>query len=488
MKNIFTYGLLCFSCVIVSSCSTLKRAPKQTHEDLLQKEIWRNELPHADTTPVKPHFPKVLEKTLSNGLRVFVVEDKRLPIVEIGVAFKNGSALDPIGKAGLQNLTTTMLKEGTTKLTSLELAEAFANLGTEVRMGVGKDLAYISAGVLSNKVKDAFALISSMVQNPRLSEDDFARVKLQQQNSIQSDLGTPNYVAQVRFLMAAYGEKHPYAYPSAGTVQTLGNINLNDVKKSHKLNFGPNNAALVVAGDVTLKQVTNLAERYFGHWKKIKDPFRPVPSPKKSKQMQTILVSRPSMPQTLLLVGQPAATQKDKNLPTYEVFQNILAGMPTSRLGANLRERKGWTYGVHSSLTPLRGLGPLLVSTSVQVPYGADALKEILAEFENMKKNPVTSEELNSAKSGLMNSFASRYSTLKKIASSTWENFIYDLPKDFDEKFYNQIARVTPQDIMDTAKSALAKDRMIAVGVGDLEVMEIPLAKMSVGQVIIDRD
>jgi len=332
------------------------------------------------------------------------------------------------------------------------------------------------------------ALIASMAQNPRFEQEDFKRVKSQQENEIRSEMGSPSYAAQVRFLKAAYGEKHPYANPSAGTMTSVANITVNDIKHAHKTNFGPNNAALVVVGDVTINQVMKAAEKYFGHWKKIKDPVRAIPKPSQHNTMQTILVGRTSMPQTLLLVGQPAATQHDKDLASYQVFQNILAGMPTSRLGASLREKKGWTYGVHSSLVPLRGQGPLLVSTSIQVPHGAAALQEILDEFENMKKNPVSKEELADAKSGLLNSFASRFTTLKKIASNIWENFIYDLPKDQDEKYYNEIAQVNEKDIMNIAKKSLPKDHMTAVAVGDLEVMQIPLAKMSVGKIIVQQD
>jgi zinc protease len=483
MKNIIVIALS----FIALSCSTLKQATKPDYDQILAQESWRHELPSIQNTPVEPHFPKVLQARLKNGLRILVVEDPRLPIVEISLVFKNGSALDPIGKAGLMNLTALMLKEGTKKLTSLQLAEAFANLGTEVRVGATKDMASISSGVLSNKFNEALSLISAMAQNPRLDREEFSRIKLQQEHSINSEMAMPAYVAQVRFLMSAYGKNHPYAYPSAGTQSTLKNININDIKKAQSTNFGPNNAALIVVGDVKLNQITKAAEHYFGHWKEIKDPVRPVATPTKHKNMQTILISR-SMPQTFLLVGQPAARQSDKDLATFEVFQNILAGMPTSRLGMNLRERKGWTYGVHSSLVPLRGLGPLMITTSIQVPYGADALKEILAELQNMKKHPVSQEELQSAKNGLLNSFASRYSTHKKIASSISEDFIYDLSFDSDKKYYQHIARVTPQKIMALAQKAFPLNHMIAVAVGELEVMEIPLAKMKVGQVIIDRD
>lgn len=476
--------------LIFSACTTVKPKPSalSPREELIAKEEWRYKLPEAEFAPVKPHFPQVKEQKLKNGLTVMVVEDHRLPIAEVGLAWKNGSALDPIGKAGLQHLSALMLKEGTAKMTSLELAEAFANLGTEVSVGAGKDLSFISAGVLADKVDDAMALMAAMAQKPRFAPADFARVRLQQQHSVSADMSSPAYVAQVKFLMAAYGDKHPYAYPSAGTEKTVENIKLADVKNAHRTNFGPNNAALIVIGDVTMEHVLAWANNYFGSWKHIKNPLRPLPVPKKSNQMRTILVSRPTLPQTFLLIGQPVAAQLDPDLATYEVFQHIIAGMPTSRLGMNLRESKGWTYGVGSSLVPLRTEGPLFVSTSIQVPYGADALSEILNEFENLKKNPVSQAELNSAKNGLLHSFASRFNTLKQIATDVWQNFVYDRPRNSDEILYDQISAVSPEKILAVANKALKKEHMVAVAVGELEVMEIPLATMDVGQVIVEKN
>jgi zinc protease len=488
MKKLPILRLFITSLLLVS-CVTTKPKPSDIKEKLLEQEAWRHELPQAATTPVRPNFPKVFENKLANGLTILVVEDSRLPIVDAMLFFRNGSALDPIGKAGLENLTALMLKEGTAALSSLELAERFADLGTEVSVGAGKDSSYISVGILSDKIDDALGLISAMAQKPRMSSDDFARVKTQQQHAINSDMASPGYVAQVKFLHTAYGDKHPYGYPSAGTNETLSRITLADVKKAHSTDFGLNNAALVVVGDVTRNQIYKTAEKYFGEWRKeIKDPVKAIEAPPQHERMQTVLISRPSLPQTFLLIGQPAATQHDHDLASYEVFQNIVAGMPTSRLGSILRERKGWTYGVYSVLSPLRGKGPLLFTTSIEVPHGADALKIILDQFETMKHTPVTSQELQDAKSGILNSYASQYTTLRKIASSIGENFIYNLPKNHDEIIYDNIAKVTSDMIMAVAQKALPKNQMTAVAVGELEVMEIPLATMDVGKVTVDKD
>jgi zinc protease len=480
------YTRYAFLIFFLFSCVSTKHA-LSPQERVLKEEKWRYDLPRADNTPQRPLFPNLQEKTLKNGLRIYVIEDHRLPITDVALVFKNGSSLDPIGKAGLNNLVALMLKEGTEKLSSLELSEAFANIGTHINVGAGKDSAFLSVGILSKKINKALGLMSSMAQRPRFSQEDFSRLKIQQQHAISSEMASPAYVAQVRFLQAAYGPKHPYGYPTIGTALTLAQINLPDIKNAHKNNFGPNNAALIVAGDVSLKNVVRMAKRHFASWKKIKDPLIPLEAPIKNKEMQTILIPKASMPQTFLLLGQPVATRHDEDLATYEVLQNILAGMPTSRLGLALRERKGWTYGVYSTLNAFRGVGPLWINTSIQIPYGADALKHILEELDTLKTTLVSPAELEMAKSGLLNSFASRYTTLNKLVFMASEQFIYNLPKNYDEIFYDRIAQVSPEMIRNAAHKAFQRENFTAVAVGDPEVMNIPLSSMKVGKIIIER-
>ncbi len=204
--SILSIGLLS-----LSGCRSIgtKNRVDLERAELEKKETWRAQLPIADITPVRPVFPKVEKKVLKNGLTVLVIEDHRLPIAQIGVVLKAGSAQDPFGDAGLSHLTALMLKEGTKTKTSLELAEDFANLGTELSVSVAKDMTQFSSAVLSTKVSDVISLIASMIKEPRMAADDFARVKLLQKSALAAELGVSTYLAQTNFLIAAYGEKHP---------------------------------------------------------------------------------------------------------------------------------------------------------------------------------------------------------------------------------------------------------------------------------------
>lgn len=476
--------------IFLSSCRSVdtRKQIAKLRDDLDKKEAWRYDLPTAESVPARPVFPKVQKSQLKNGLTLMVVEDHRLPIAQISLVTKSGSVRDPIGSAGINNLTNLMLKEGTRNLTSIELAEAFANLGSEVNVSIDKDMGHVSSAVLSDKVDDALSLIASMVKEPRMQAEDFARVKLLQQSLLSSHQGLSSYVAQTNFLMAAYGEKHPYAYPSAGTLKTISPIEIKDIKKVHAANFGANISVLIVVGDVTLKEVEKWAQKYFGDWKKVAIPSRKIPDPAPIHEMQTKLIDRKHSPQALIVLGQPAATQNDKDLPTLIVFQNILAGLPTSRLDENLRERRGWTYGVSSQISPLLGKGPMLVSSSIQLPFAIDAINEIMTEFDRLKQSAVSDQELLSAKNGLLHSFADRYSTVGKVANILANQFVYALPINSEEVLYNKIGEVTKDDLLKAANRVLKKEHMIAVAVGDVETMETPLAGINLGKVTIERD
>jgi zinc protease len=470
------------------SCQTLRQKHQKAREDIANKESWRFTLPEESKDAIKPVFPAVKRSSLKNGLTILVVEDNRLPIADVSVILKQGAVNDPLGKSGLFHLSSMMLKEGAGNKNSLELAEAIANLGTEVSIHVGKDLVELSAGVLSTKVDDIMSLLSDMVEKPRMEQSDFNRVKLQHQTMLTSQQGGATYVAQTKFLLSAYGEKHPYAYPSTGTINNVKDISLEDVKKTHAKYFGANDAALIVVGNITLEEVEKMASKYFGDWKKTKVKAVKIADPAKPKEMHTVLVERNDSPQTYILVGQPAIKQTDADLASIEVLESIIAGSPASRLGANLREAKGWTYGVASSVSPMRGKGPMLIGTSIQAPFGADALAEILKEFENLSTNLVSDEELFKAQNGILQSFAARYSTLSKVSDEVGNAFVYSLPYDNDEKYYDQISKVDKESIRKACARVFKKDQLVAVAVGDLEALKPAIAKINVGKVSVETE
>lgn len=485
MKKLFCLFIFALTFLAGISCTSIKTTQRDT---LLKDEQWRYQLPLEESQVEAPVFPKADTMELKNGLKIFLLEDHRLPIAEVHLVFKGGSSLDPAGKSGLSFLTTQMLKEGTKELDSLQLHEAFADMGSELLANTTKDMSHLHAGVLSGKVDEVLHLMSQIVQAPRFAEEDFSRVKTRLENSIAADQGVPTYAAQVSFLKAAYGEKHPYAFPTKGTIKTVQGLNLNDIKRAHGNFFGPNHAALVVVGDVNKEALRKIAEEKFSSWPKVKSGLTKIAKPSERKTLETRLVARENTPQTLLLLGQPLADAKDKDLAAFNVLMQILSSSPSSRLDANLREAKGWTYGVSSMVNPMVGLGPMMIITSIQVPYASDALDEMLKEFSKLEEEKISDEELLSAKNGLSLSFGSRFNTLGKIAESFIGGFVYDLEPDYEKNYYENLSKVSATDIQNVAKRAFKRENLVVVAVGDPEIMQLPLAAKKLGKVVVEKE
>lgn len=481
MKTIVKY-LAIFTALMLTNCKTANL--NKIRNQLDKKEQWRYQMPQFGDLAAKPNFPKIKSTKLANGLQIFVVEDHKLPIAQISINFKLGSANDPANKAGLNYLTVNMLKEGTKDKSSLELAEEFANLGTDMSVGINKDMSYIQCDIMSDKTPEIFKLISSVLINPRFAQEDFSRIKAKTLDAITANEGMQSYVAQANFLRLAY-DRHPYAHPTMGLKKNVEKISLADVKIAHKNNFAANNAAIIAVGDVTLSQIVTEANKYFSLLKPKTFKQQNITYPKNHQRMQTKIVNRENSPQTYMIVGQPAVTHKDKDLAVIEVLNSILAGLPTSRLGSKLREEKGWTYGVHSYTNPLQHKGPIMISTSIKTSHAVEGLSEILKEINKMKTSEVSREELLTAKSGLINSFISRYATLGNISNIITQKFIYSLRDRYDEDYFNAIKNVSAADILRVANKIFDKKNMTAIMVGAVDNIKLD-SKVDIGNVIID--
>lgn len=485
MKNI-KWIILSLLFVVVG-CKTVQKVPLEVVEQKDHEE-WRYDVPVGEVTPVAPEFPNVSVLTLKNGFKIYAVKDSRLPIVQTILTFKNGSSTDLKPLQGANYLVTQMLTEGAGPYSALALDEEFADLGTEVSSSSSKDYTIISAGALSDKLDRIVELFALMAQKPTFLASDFTRIKSNHLNGLAAKQAVPSYVAQEGFLKMVYGPDHPYGRPTMGSNETVNRITLKDVKTAYTNYFGANNAALIIVGDVEIDHVKQLAEKHFGSWRH-KAKTLPVIKAPRASGIKTLLIERPKTPQSFILVGGAKATYLDPHLPAYELIQEIVAGSPSSRLGANLREAKGWTYGVQVAALPLRGPGPMMLSSSIQVPYGADAIQEILKEFDNMKSEVVADKEFNDAQKGALASYSERFNTVGSVAANLVNMFVYNLPTTYLKDFYGRLAQLTKADLLEASKALFDEKSLAIVGVGDLDVLEIPLSKnTNVGKITIEKD
>lgn len=479
MKSLL-FLLISFFLCMPACVSINKNKLINAQRDALDKEEqWRYDVPINETKSQKPIFPQIIKKQLSNGLSVFVLPNNNLPIATISVAFKSGSRFDKKNKAGMFVLLGLMLKEGTKNLSSLELAESFANLGSELSVSTYLDKIIVSADVMSQNIPQVIDLISDVVQNPKFLDEDFTRVKLTLINSLESMQSVPSYVARREFFKVAYGDEHPYSNSIINNPKDLELVTLDDIKAAHTEHFGANNAALIAVGDVDFASLKKNSQKLFT-WSKKVNNSQVIKDPKLATSMQTVLIPQARTPQTYLFVGQLGPSLNDeKARASLDILQTIAASMPTSRLGANLREAKGWSYGVQSEFTPLLSRSVFAFNTSIQVPYGVDALVEMQKEFEKLQTTMVSEEELKSAKSSVLMSFNTLYETLSSSSLAISNKFVYDKDLNYESKYYDEISNITQADVMKAAKEYLSNSHMIAIAVGESEVMAVPLKKMN---------
>jgi zinc protease len=437
-------------------------------------EPWRKEKPKSGAESTVA-FPTFVRETLPNGLTLFVVEEHALPIVDVRVVVHAGSALDSAKTTGLVSLAYDMLDEGAGSMGSAELAEAFAKLGTSVRIGADREAGGVAVGLLKRHLPVGFDLLSQVVLKPTFDKDRFEKVRAERLSSITQRLGEPMSLAFETLAQAAFGPEHAYGLVALGTTETVEKMKVADVKKFWTDQVGPANTAIVFAGDITLDEAKKLVDQYFGKWKnKAKRPVAPK-DPTTTKPLIHLVKGPAGSPQTVLALGRPFIAHGDADETPAEVMNQILGGMFSSRLNMKLREEKRWTYGAWSRVDPRLGRGPFMAGASVVADQTVPALQETLAVLEALTTAPVTDEELALAKSNLVKSLPSKLETIGALGGAAAELYLYNLPLDHYATRAAAWNAVTKENVQEVAKRALAKDGLTIVLVGDADKLAEPL-------------
>ena len=288
--------LLILSCLFYISCVNLKPNGNKKIEDLAKKESFRYDLPIKEEILIKPNFPNITTKKLSTGLSVYVLSRKDLPIVSLNIVFKAGSSITPNNKPGVINLLALMLKEGSKDKTSLQMANAFADLGTQLEVNVTFDRLSIGVDCTSDKLEAVSKLLSDILENPQFLPSDFLRVKENFIAELESIQAIPGYKAQKEFFNTAYTKQHPYGKSIIDNPKDIENISIDDVKNAYNNYFGSQNAALIIVGDTDYKDIEKKSASLLKFNKKIIQTSNNY-SYINPKEMQIVLVEQEKTPQ-----------------------------------------------------------------------------------------------------------------------------------------------------------------------------------------------
>ncbi len=438
---------------------------------------FRSKLPAAAAErPFK--VPAVKRFRLRNGLPVILAESRRLPLVTVDLVVKTGSSANPKERPGLASLTANLLDEGTTKRSATEIASQIAQLGATLATYATWDASAVSLGVLAEHLDAALELWADVLLRPAFPQTELDRVVKNLTALIASRKDSPPIVAQQVQARALWGDAHPFAWPEVGTEESLAKLGREALKRFYDTHYVPGNAVLVVAGDVTEARLRAKLEPLLAGWKGKKAPPIKVPRVEGPTQSRIVLVDKPGAPQSSVRIGLPAIERKHPDYYRVLVANHIFGGT-FKRLTMNLRESKGWTYGVRSYLDARRAPGPWEIGGEFVAARTADAVEEIGKELEKLRRDPVTDQELDETKRELTGAFPARFATASQLAAQMAALAIYDLPPGELDAFVSKIRAVGKDDVRRMAQKYFRPEQLVITVVGDRVTLESSLRKLA---------
>ena len=423
-------------------------------------------------------IPKVKRFKLSSGLPVILSSDNRLPLVNVQLVVKTGALADPTGLAGQADLAADLLDEGTTTRSALQISGEIEQLGASLSTSADWDFTAVTVSGLTEVMGRALVVWADVIMNPVFADNEVARVKENRMASLERRKDSPPALATLTFGRAVFGEKHPLGWPQDGTQETLPKLTSKELKAFHSDFFKPDNAVLVVAGDMDEAGVRAMIEPLLKTWKgKAKKP-RAVANAKPLAKTTIFLVDKAGAPQSSIRIGLPALPRKHPDYYKARVMNEILGGS-FRRLSLNLREQKGWTYGVYSRFNPNKIPGPWVVGGEFVADKTAPSVQEILQEVKTIREVDVPANELQEAKDALVRAFPAYFATTKQVAGQMAGLAIYDLPIDELESYQKKMAAVTVKDVKAMAQKYLQSDHLAIVIVGDKASNQEALSKIA---------
>ena len=439
--------------------------------------------PPAEPRPY--HFPHVARATLSNGLRVLVAENHNAPLVSFRALVRSGADHDTQQTAGLASLTADLLEEGAGTRDGIRLAEDVGLLGGALGTGADWDASYISLDVLARTSEEALSIFADVAARPTLPADGLERVRAERLNEILQQRNEPGAIAGKRFSHLLYGTG-AYGNSVAGNAETVSKIGIDDVRRFHAQHYVPNNSSVVIAGDVDSTRVIELVTRALGDWQRGGDVPRPTPAPRAIDASRIYVIDRPQAVQSEIRVGHLGVPRSCEDYFPLSVMNSILGGVFNSRLNLNLRERHGYTYGVRSQFAFRRNAGPFVVAAPVRNEVTRESVSEMLTELRRIRQGDIESHELDETKSYLIGVFPASVQTASDVASRLVDMELYGLDEDYFDRYRENIAAVTKEDVERVAQKYLDPDRVLIVVVGNAAQIREPLGGL--GMPIHDMD
>ena len=388
-------------------------------ESINVDEAWRSKPPKAGPAR-EPDLPAPQSFKLANGLTVLHLQRPGLPLVTAQLVVNAGLAAGDITLPGVADFAAEMLEEGTSTRTSQQIADTFDRLGAVYGAQTRRDVTTLRLDALSSNFSEAMTLLADIAQHPTFPSDEIERQRKSRLNDIAEVHEHADALAEVAFLRALYGPGDPYGVPGVGTAASVARIDRSDLLAYWKHSFRPDNAALVVVGDIDAASLRAQVEAQWGGWTAdatASTDSAPT-SHRQTSPARVILVDKPGAPQTELRVGRIGTVRTSPDYAALQVLNDAVGGAYTSRINNSLREEKGYTYGASSHFEFGRAASPFVVRTAVRADVTGPAIKEILLQLKQVAAGPLRADEIRRARSSLMQSLPGMFETIGATAGS----------------------------------------------------------------------
>ena len=425
-------------------------------------------------TPVTPVLPRPTEKTLANGLKVIVAKSSDLPLVSAELTVRTGAAADPQGLAGAVGMTAGMLTEGTKTRSAQQIASQSEALGATLSSGGGQDSSSVSLNVMPDKLPAAMAIMADVARNPAFAQEELDRQRAQALDGLSVAFQSPGQLAGFAASPVIFSGT-PFGHVATGTQTSLPKISTGDLAALHATYFRPDNAILVLTGDITPEQGLALAEQAFGDWKAPAGPAPARVAVTPQAKPRAVAIDLPGTGQAAVTVVKAAIPRGDPAYYPGIVTNSVLGGGYSARLNQEIRIKRGLSYGANSRLSAMRTTGLFRAAAQTKNESAPQVLDLIVAELSRLAQTPASAEELKARKSVLIGSFGRELATTDGLAGILGSLALYDLPLTEVGAYTGKVEAVTAGQVQAFAKQNLDPAKASVIVAGDAKAFQAEL-------------
>jgi zinc protease len=424
-------------------------------------------LPPEAGAPVEAKVPGATEKTLANGLRVIVAGKPGLPLVSASLRISAGSAFDPANRSGLAGMTADLVTRGTKTRSATQIASEIESLGAAIGAGAGPDATDVSISTRSDKAKEAFAIMADVVQNPAFAQAELARAQRETLDGLELALTTPRSVGSLALTRSLFGAG---PYGGVSTAKSISALTTEQLSAFHKVNWRPDAAVLVISGDVTPEAGFALAEEALGAWAKPTTPLAAAPAAGAALPPRALAIDMPKIGQAVVFLGRVGPSRlADDYFPTV-VANNVLGGGYSARLNAEIRIKRGLSYGANSSVSGRKQPGPITGVAQTRNDAVPDVVDLMTAEFARLGAEPIAAAELAARKAVIIGGFGRSVETTAGLAAQYSALAQFGLPLEKLQTYSADINAVTAEQAGAAAKAHYDPTTSTLIVVGDASV------------------